>query len=210
MQAPLANLSKVQALHGAEFLFEKPSKKIYDFVGLFEHKDEVTGEIQREPMNVDNTMWANTVLASQHIVLGLVIYTGRETRAQMNQRLPSDKMCLLDAEVNFLSKLLFCFLLCISVLITALNGFHGHWLMFTFRLMLLLSSIIPITARINLDLAKLWYSHGINTDNDIQGTVARNSNIPEELGRIQFLISDKTGTLTQNDMICRKIFLEYS
>ncbi len=82
--------------------------------------------------------------------------------------------------------------------------------MFYFRVMLLMSSIIPIAVRINLDLAKLWYSHGINTDDDIKGTIARNSNIPEELGRIQFLISDKTGTLTQNDMICRKIFLEYS
>ena len=76
--------------------------------------------------------------------------------------------------------------------------------------MLLLSSIIPISVRINLDLAKLWYSRCINTDTDIKGTIARNSNIPEELGRIGFLISDKTGTLTQNDMICRKIFLEYS
>ena len=128
----------------------------------------------------------------------------------MNQRLPSDKMCLLDEEVNFLSKLLFVFLLGVAFLITAMNGFHGHWLMFYFRVMLLMSSIIPISVRINLDLAKLWYSHGINTDNDIKGTVARNSNIPEELGRIQFLISDKTGTLTQNDMVCHKIFLEYS
>lgn len=76
--------------------------------------------------------------------------------------------------------------------------------------MLLMSSIIPISVRINLDLAKLWYSYGINNDSDIAGCIARNSNIPEELGRIQFLISDKTGTLTQNDMICRKIFLEYS
>jgi len=128
----------------------------------------------------------------------------------MNQRLSSIKMCYLDQEVNFLSKLLFVFLLAVSLLITALNGFHGHWLMFYFRVMLLLSSIIPISVRINLDLAKLWYSHGINTDDDIKGTIARNSNIPEELGRIQFLISDKTGTLTQNKMICRKIFLEYS
>lgn len=72
----------------------------------------------------------------------------------------------------------------VSFLITALNGFHGHWLMFYFRVMLLLSSIIPISVRINLDLAKLWYSYGINVDSDIEGTQARNSSIPEELGRI--------------------------
>ena len=105
-------------------------------------------------------------------------------------------MCLLDSEVNFLSKLLFIFLMTVSLMITALNGFHGHWVMFYFRVMLLMSSIIPISVRINLDLAKLWYSHGINTDSDIKGAIARNSNVPEELGRIQFLISDKTGTLT--------------
>lgn len=93
-------------------------------------------------------------------------------------------MALLDSEVNFLSKLLFIFLMTVSLMITALNGFHGHWVMFYFRVMLLMSSIIPISVRINLDLAKLWYSHGINTDSDIKGAIARNSNVPEELGRI--------------------------
>ena len=82
----------------------------------------------------------------------------------MNQRQPIDKMALLDEEVNHLSKWLFLFLLTVSLMITALNGFHGHWLMFYFRVMLLLCSIIPISVRINLDLAKLWYSHGINND----------------------------------------------
>lgn len=207
---PLANLQRALDLFSSIFLCEQPSKKIYEFLGLYEYDDPQSLKPMREPMTIDNTMWANTVLASQHPVLGLVIYTGRQTRSQMNQRLASIKMCYLDQEVNFLSKLLFVFLLAVSLLITALNGFHGHWLMFYFRVMLLLSSIIPISVRINLDLAKLWYSHGINTDNDIRGTIARNSNIPEELGRIQFLISDKTGTLTQNVMVCRKIFLEYS
>lgn len=38
-------------------------------------------------------------------------------------------------------------------------------------------------------------------------TVSRNSSIPEELGRIQYLLSDKTGTLTYNDMIFKKLWI---
>lgn len=38
----------------------------------------------------------------------------------------------------------------------------------------------------------------------------RNSTIPEELGRIQFLLTDKTGTLTQNEMIFKKIAMEFA
>lgn len=38
--------------------------------------------------------------------------------------------------------------------------------------------------------------------------MARNSNIPEDLGRLQYLITDKTGTLTQNEMILKKVCTE--
>ena len=62
----------------------------------------------------------------------------------------------------------------------------------------------------NLDLAKIYYSYCISNDQTINGTIARNSTIPEELGRIQFLLSDKTGTLTQNDMIFKRIAMEHA
>ena len=51
-------------------------------------------------------------------------------------------------------------------------------------------------------MAKLVYSWMINRDEKIPGTVVRTSTIPEELGRINYLLSDKTGTLTQNEMVC--------
>lgn len=38
--------------------------------------------------------------------------------------------------------------------------------------------------RVNLDFAKIIYSIRINIDKDIEGTIARSSTIPEELGRI--------------------------
>lgn len=192
---------------------EAPSNKIYDFNGTFIYPsragDHIDREIQ-EPLTLDNTMWADTVLASQGFILGLVVYTGRETRSQMNQKKPRSKMCLLDIEVNRLSKVLFTLMVMLSGAVCLLNGLHGDYWMFFFRCVLLLSSIIPISLRVNLDLAKLYYSYMINTDDKIEGTIARNSNIPEDLGRLSYLITDKTGTLTQNEMLLKKVCTEFA
>ena len=65
--------------------------------------------------------------------------------------------------------------------------------------------MIPISLRVNIDCAKLVYSWRIHKDSEMQNCQVRNSTLPEELGRIQHLLCDKTGTLTQNIMNFKSI-----
>jgi len=178
---------------------------IYEFEGQYVNNEHSV----IEPLGLEHTLWANTVLASSGYIIGMVIYTGAETRAMMNQSNPRSKVGLIDEEINFLSKILFILMLFFAGTIVVLNGFHGNWGLMFFRFVLLLCSIIPISLRVNLDLAKIWYSYSIDKDKEITETITRNSSIPEELGRIEVLFTDKTGTLTQNDMVMKKICLEF-
>ena len=84
---------------------------------------------------------------------------------------------------------------------SALRAFSGAWYRYLIRFFILFSNVIPISLRVNLELGKIVYAWFIYRDKDIPGTVVRTSTIPEELGRIGYLLTDKTGTLTQNLML---------
>jgi len=60
------------------------------------------------------------VLASSGFVVACVVYTGKETRAEMNAKSPQMKFGKLDEEVNTLSKFLFGFMLLMSLLVVTL------------------------------------------------------------------------------------------
>ncbi|GAB1314909.1 Putative aminophospholipid-translocase [Madurella fahalii] len=200
----------------------KPDRKVNEFVGTLEllpsREEAMTstaysqadgGPSTAAPLSIDNTAWANTVIASHATTLAVIIYTGPQTRSALSTSPSRSKTGLLEYEINSLTKIL-CFLtLALSIILVALEGFGSTkgsiWYVKIMRFLVLFSTIVPISLRVNLDLGKSVYSWFIQRDPGIPGAVVRTSTIPEDLGRIEYLLSDKTGTLTQNEMEMKKI-----
>ena len=184
--------------------YEDCNKEIYKFNGIF--INELNRELD-EALNLDNTMWSSTVLCSSR-ALAMVIYTGHDTRIRMNISEPRKKMGRLDVELNKLSKLLFIIMAITSVLLIFISSSYDNVISSVVKYILLLSSIIPVSLRVNLDFSKIVFTYKINQDPKIEA-IARNSEIPEELGRVGIVLSDKTGTLTKNEMQFKNISSEY-
>ncbi|XP_077362925.1 putative phospholipid-transporting ATPase IIB isoform X2 [Festucalex cinctus] len=183
---------------------QKPQLDIHSFEGNFTRED--ADHQVHESLSIENTLWASTVVASG-TVIGVVIYTGKETRSVLNTSDAKNKVGLLDLELNRLTKALFLAQLVLAIVMEALHGFVGLWFRNLFRFVVLFSYIIPISLRVNLDMGKAAYGWMIMKDENIPGTVVRTSTIPEELGRLVYLLTDKTGTLTQNEMIFKRLHL---
>ncbi|KAI4919319.1 hypothetical protein J4E85_009580 [Alternaria conjuncta] len=201
----------------------KPDKKVNEFYGTVElppktqrhydpHDNEETTsptEVQSAPLNIDNTIWANTVVASSCSLLAVVVYTGPQTRQALSTSPSRSKTGLLELEINSLTKWLCIFTLSLSFILVALARFQviegRQWWASMLRFLILFSTIVPVGLRVNLDMGKSVYAWFIQHDESIKGTIVRTSTIPEDLGRIEYLLSDKTGTLTQNEMVMKKI-----
>ncbi|CAF0851825.1 unnamed protein product [Rotaria sordida] len=201
---PIQSLDDISILisdrtHTGKIHAEPPCLNIHDFNGVISWKND-------EPLTVENVLWSGTVMATGDAIC-CVIYTGSDTRMVMNTNKPQSKFGLVDEEINTLTKILFIGSFILSVIMVASKGFYGPWFHHLIRFILLFSYMIPISLRVNLDLSKIAYSWFIQQDKNISGSIVRTSAIPEELGRIGYILTDKTGTLTQNLMTFKRLSL---
>ncbi|KAK3403509.1 hypothetical protein B0T20DRAFT_27959 [Sordaria brevicollis] len=222
LASPLSQNLSTEELVRLRVTAGKPDKRVNEFVGTLEllpsrqdvmssaaYNSREDDDVKAAPLSIDNTAWANTVIASNATTLAVIVYTGPQTRSALSTSPSRSKTGLLEYEINSLTKIL-CFLtLFLSIVLVALEGFStakgNVWYVKIMRFLVLFSTIVPISLRVNLDLGKSVYSWFIQRDPGIPGAVVRTSTIPEDLGRIEYLLSDKTGTLTQNEMEMKKI-----
>ena len=223
--SPLTQKLEPYHLPTVQILASQPERNINRFVGTVKvgphsvpYADQQSGTVMGDtsidggaassptvrsaPLTIDNTAWANTILASNSVTYAAVIYTGPHTRQALSTSRSRSKMGRLEMELNALTKILCVLTLVLSMTLVAFERIEAtgsrKWYIAIPRFIILFSTIIPISLRVNLDMGKSVYSRFIETDEGIKGAVVRTSTIPEDLGRIEYLLSDKTGTLTQN------------
>lgn len=240
-EAPVALKQQTQqgipepTLFKGTMIFEPPNNDIHNFKGALT-LDYLSGEAKTIPLGSNNILLRSALFSNTDWAYGIAIYTGQETKIQMNSRHAPSKMSKLEGYLNDAIKIIFVaqvILVSISVISIYILGFQNFskipyvyvngegdssilplWLSQWFVLFLLYNNFIPISLYVTIELVNVGQAFLIGSDENIYDEaldcpcLVRSSNMGQELGMVSNIFSDKTGTLTRNEMILEKFVID--
>lgn len=182
---------------------------------------------------IKNLLLKGSILKNTEYVIGLIVYCGFNTKIMKNAKNPRIKMSYVMKTMNFILKTVFlfqitcCALFSIAYLIftdkkedsLASYIISSHeitvriFVIKFFTFLVAYSHLIPISLYVAMEIVKIFQTWFIYYDNILydtqykKPTYARTSELIEELGQVEFLFSDKTGTLTVNKMDFKSCFI---
>lgn len=195
---------------------ETPNNRIHTFEGYLEESG-----VQHQ-LTAQHVLLRGCCLRNTGWACGVAVYTGHDTKLMRNQRAAPHKQSRLELAVNKTVLALFVAEVLLAAVCTAGSVVwrrkHGSWylggaggasveglgLRNLLTFVILFNNLIPISLYITLELCRVVQAYFIDNDDEMVHrdcpAQARTSDLNEELGQVECLFADKTGTLTQNIM----------
>ncbi|XP_076983961.1 putative phospholipid-transporting ATPase IM isoform X2 [Tamandua tetradactyla] len=205
---------------------EAPNNKLDKFTGVLSWIDS------KYSLNNEKIILRGCVLRNTSWCFGMVIFAGPDTKLMQNSGKTKFKRTSIDRLMNTLVLWIFGFLVCLGIILAIGNSIWEQQVGDQFRAFLfwneeeknfvfsgfltfwsyviILNTVVPISLYVSVEVIRLGHSYFINWDRKMyyagKATPAevRTTTLNEELGQIEYVFSDKTGTLTQNIMTFKK------
>ncbi|ALC48588.1 CG9981 [Drosophila busckii] len=217
------------AVHMGTIVCEPATPDLYSFNGRI----ELSAGTQTIPLTIDNLLLRGVRLRGQERVVGCAIYTGMQTKLQLNSRYTGNKSASSEQYINkFIIALILGMVLVVLILYLISRQKAAHVYPTAYYLgppvdynsilhiiedflsfLILFNYMIPISMYMNIELYRVFGALFMKSDLNLydaatdQPCSVNASNLNEDLGQINILFSDKTGTLTKNQMNFLQCFI---